>query len=60
MKDPREQLRNFRTRFARRRRKGLMVTRDRDLYRADAPQDVTSPRAKGQRHRKVTAYRWNQ
>ena len=60
MKDPREPLRNVRTRVARRRSKGLMVTRDRELYRADTPQDVTSPRAKGQRHGKVTADRWNQ
>jgi hypothetical protein len=60
MKDPREQLRNFRTRFARRRSKGLMVPRDRELHRADTPPDVTSPRAKSQRHGKVTADRWNQ
>ena len=38
----------------------MMVTRNRELYRADTPQDVTSARAKGQRHGKVTADRWNQ
>jgi hypothetical protein len=60
MRGPRAQLRNFRTRFARRRSKGMMANRERELYRADTPQDVTSPRAKSQRHGKVTADRWNQ
>jgi hypothetical protein len=52
--------RDFRTRFARRRSKALMTNREGQLYRADSPQDVTSPRAKSQRHGKVTADRWNQ
>jgi hypothetical protein len=47
-------------RFSRRRSKGLMSNRQDRLYRAGTPQDVTSPRAKSQRHGKVTADRWNQ
>jgi hypothetical protein len=50
----------FRKRFARRRSKGLMANKQEDLFRAGTPQDVTSPRAKSQRHGKVTADRWNQ
>ena len=53
-------LAEFRKRFARRRSKGLMVDRGRALFRPGTPQDVTSPRAKSQRHGKVTADRWNQ
>lgn len=53
-------LRDFRTRFARRRSRGLVTSREADLYRPGSPQDVTSPRAKSQRHGKVTADRWNQ
>jgi hypothetical protein len=30
------------------------------LEQPGTPQDVTSPRAKGQRHGKVTADKWNQ
>jgi hypothetical protein len=55
-----DRLQDFRKRFARRRSKGLMTNRQDRLYRAGTPQDVTSPRAKSQRHRKVTADRWNQ
>jgi hypothetical protein len=50
----------FRTRFARRRTKGLMTPHDNALNRADTPPDVSSARAKSQRHGKVTADRWNQ
>jgi hypothetical protein len=53
-------IRDFRTRFARRRTKGEMANKERELFRADTPQDVTSVRAKSQRHRKSTADRWNQ
>ena len=53
-------LQDFRKRFARRRSKGLMTNRQDRLHRAGTPQDVTSPRAKSQRHGKVTADRWNQ
>jgi hypothetical protein len=38
----------------------MMVSRQRDLSRADTPSDVVSQRAKSQRHGKVTAGRWNQ
>lgn len=51
---------DVRTRFARRRSKGLMANREAELHRPGSPQDVTNPRAKSQRHRKVTADRWNQ
>ena len=53
-------LHDLRKRFARSRSKGLMSNRQDRLYRAGTPQDVTSPRAKSQRHGKVTADRWNQ
>jgi hypothetical protein len=55
-----DQVENFRKRFASRRSKEMAAARERDLYRAGTPQDVTSPRAKSQRHGKVTADRWNQ
>jgi hypothetical protein len=55
-----EAIRMFRTRFARRRTKGLMTPHDNALNRADTPPDVSSARAKSQRHGKVTADRWNQ
>ena len=56
----RRALDSFRKRFTRKRSKGMMASRQRDLYRADRPPDVASQRAKSQRHGKVTAYRWNQ
>lgn len=51
---------DFRTRFAARRSRGEMVNTEQEIYRAGTPQDVTSIRAKSQRHRKSTADRWNQ
>jgi hypothetical protein len=53
-------LRDFRKRFAARRSKGEMANTEGSLNRAGTPAEVTSPRAKSQRHRKVTADRWNQ
>jgi hypothetical protein len=53
-------LEEFRKRFARRRSKGLMANKQEELFRAGTPEDVTSLRAKSQRHGKVTADRWNQ
>jgi hypothetical protein len=53
-------LHDLRNRFARKRSKGLIPSRQDSLYRAGTPQDVTSPRAKSQRNGKVTADRWNQ
>jgi hypothetical protein len=55
-----DRVRDFRSRFARRRTKGEMVNKERELFRADTPPDVTSVRAKSQRHGKSTADRWNQ
>jgi hypothetical protein len=51
----REEIETFRKRFAGRRSKAMATARERDLYRADTPQDVTSTRAESQRHGKVTA-----
>ena len=56
----RQPLDSFRKRFSRKRSKGMMASRQRDVYRADTPPDVASQRAKSQRHGKVTADRWNQ
>jgi hypothetical protein len=53
-------VRDFRTRFARRRSKSAIPGPQRDVMRPGTPQDVTSVRAKSQRHRKSTADRWNQ
>jgi hypothetical protein len=53
---------SFRKRFARKRSKSAAtrIEKVRGLFRAGTPQEVTSTRAKSQRHRKVTADRWNQ
>jgi hypothetical protein len=51
---------DFRTGFAARRSRGEMVNTEQEIHRAGTPQDVTSVRAKSQRHRKSTADRWNQ
>jgi hypothetical protein len=51
---------DFRTRFARRRRRGEMSYTEREIYRSDTPADVTSVRAKSSRHGKSTADKWNQ
>lgn len=56
----RRSLADFRTRFARRRSRGEMASREREIYRADTPADVTSVRAKSSRHGKSTADKWNQ
>lgn len=55
-----ENVRHLRTRFARRRSKALSANKEGDIFKAGTPQDVTSVRAKSQRHRKSTADRWNQ
>jgi hypothetical protein len=52
--------RRFRKRFSRRRTKGEMTDTSRQLDDAGTPPDVTSVRAKSQRHRKSTADKWNQ
>jgi hypothetical protein len=60
MRDLSSHIRQFRKRFSRRRSKGLMANTEQALFRRGAPQDVASPRAKAQRHGKVTSERWNQ
>jgi tRNA U54 and U55 pseudouridine synthase Pus10 len=47
-------------RFARRRSKSEAADTSDQLIDASTPQEVTSVRAKSQRHRKVTADKWNQ
>jgi len=37
-----------------------MTNKEPAVFDANTPQDVTSPRAKSQRHRKSTADKWNQ
>ena len=46
--------------FSARRSQGEMVNRQRDVFAADTPQDVTSVRAKSSRHGKSTDDKWNQ
>jgi hypothetical protein len=53
-------IRDFRTRFARKRSAGLMSNTENKLHHPGTPPDVANPRAKSQRHGKVTADRWNQ
>jgi hypothetical protein len=50
----------IRKRFAKRRSKSAAANTERKLAHPGTPQDVTSARAKSQRHGKVTADRWNQ
>jgi hypothetical protein len=51
-----------RKRFAKKRSRSEATNPDkeRELFRPGTPQDVSSPRAKNSRHRKVTADKWNQ
>jgi hypothetical protein len=37
-----------------------MTNKEREVFDAGTPQDVTDPRAKNERHGKVTADKWNQ
>jgi hypothetical protein len=53
-------MQNFRKRFSKKRSKGLMSNTEDQLHRPGTPEDVANVRAKSQRHRKVTADRWNQ
>jgi hypothetical protein len=46
--------------FSARRSQGEMANKQREVFRADTPPDVTSVRAKSSRHRKSTADKWNQ
>jgi hypothetical protein len=51
-------------RFFRRHKKDadpdLAAKQQREIYNARTPQEVTDTRAKNQRHKKVTADKWNQ
>jgi hypothetical protein len=46
--------------FSSRRSQGEMRDTSREVIDANTPQDVTSVRAKNQRHGKVSADKWNQ
>ena len=46
--------------FSTRRSRGAMRSTEAEVFDAHTPQDVASTRAKGQRHGKVTADKWNQ
>jgi hypothetical protein len=53
-------LQQFGKDFSARRSQGTMANKERELFDAGTPQDVTDPRAKSQGHGKVTADKWNQ
>jgi len=53
-------MRRFGKSFSARRSQGEMTNRQDEVVDAGTPQDVTSVRAKSQRHRKSTADKWNQ
>ena len=59
MRNPRRTVERFRKRFSARRSRGTMVNTEEQLGGADTPADVSSPRAKSQRHGKSTADKWN-
>ena len=46
--------------FSAKRSQGQMANTEAELYAAKTPQDVTSVRAKSNRHGKSTADKWNQ
>jgi hypothetical protein len=46
--------------FSARRSHGTMVNKQREVFDAKTPQDVTSVRAKSAGHGKKTADKWNQ
>ncbi len=50
----------FRKRFSAQRNAGKMASEQAELFDASTPPDVTSVRAKSQRHGKSTADKWNQ
>lgn len=53
-------LQQFGKDFSAGRSRGTMVNKEREVFAARTPQDVTDPRAKSQGHGKVTADKWNQ
>jgi hypothetical protein len=46
--------------FSTRRSQAEMANAEAEIFDAKTPADVTNVRAKSQRHRKVTADKWNQ
>jgi DNA primase len=46
--------------FSARRSQAEMTNKQAELFEAKTPADVTSTRAKSERHGKVTADKWNQ
>ncbi len=53
-------LQQFGKDFSARRSQGQMADTSGKVFEAGTPQDVTDPRAKGERKGKVTADKWNQ
>jgi hypothetical protein len=53
-------LQQFGKSFSERRSSGTTANKEREVFGAGTPQDVTDPRAKNERHGKVTADKWNQ
>ena len=53
-------LSQFGKRFSAKRSQGELRDSERELHDARTPQDVTSVRAKSDRHKKSTADKWNQ
>jgi hypothetical protein len=53
-------LRRFGKSYSARRSQGEMTNTQAEVFAPRTPQDVTDPRAKNERHGKVTADKWNQ
>jgi hypothetical protein len=53
-------LQQFGKHFSARRSQGTMANKEREVFDQGTPQDVADPRAKNERHGKVTADKWNQ
>ena len=53
-------MQKFSKSFSARRSQGEMTNKQAEIFDPSTPQDVTSVRAKSQRHRKSTADKWNQ
>jgi len=50
----------FGKKFSAKRTQGQMANTQDEIFAAGTPADVTSTRAKSQRHKKSTADKWNQ
>jgi hypothetical protein len=53
-------MQRFSKSFSARRSQGEMTNKQSEIFASGTPQDVTSVRAKSQRHGKSTADKWNQ